>query len=285
MLVPRMSKTTTNLKQLKLLANTIRQDIITMLFEAKSGHPAGALGMADVFTALYFAILKHDPKNPEWPERDRFVLSNGHICTVLYATLAAAGYFPKQELLTLRKLGSRLQGHPHLGSLPGIENSSGPLGQGLSQAVGIAIVAKREQKKWKTYCVVSDGEHNEGQIWEAVLLAAKYKLDNLIVIMDRNKIQIDGNTEDICPIEPLKEKYLAFGWYVIEANGNDINEVIEAYKKAQGIVGKPIIIIAHTVPGKGVSFTENRIEWHGKAPKKEEADKALAELEKQRKEI
>jgi len=155
----------------------------------------------------------------------------------------------------------------------------------LSQAVGIAIVAKREQKKWKTYCVVSDGEHNEGQIWEAVLLAAKYKLDNLIVIMDRNKIQIDGNTEDICPIEPLKEKYLAFGWYVIEANGNDINEVIEAYKKAQGIVGKPIIIIAHTVPGKGVSFTENRIEWHGKAPKKEEADKALAELEKQRKEI
>lgn len=285
MLVPRMSKTTTNLKQLKLLANTIRQDIITMLFEAKSGHPAGALGMADVFTALYFAILKHDPKNPEWPERDRFVLSNGHICPVLYATLAAAGYFPKQELLTLRKLGSRLQGHPHLGSLPGIENSSGPLGQGLSQAVGIAIVAKREQKKWKTYCVVSDGEHNEGQIWEAVLLAAKYKLDNLIVIMDRNKIQIDGNTEDICPIEPLKEKYLAFGWYVIEANGNDINEVIEAYKKAQGIVGKPIIIIAHTVPGKGVSFTENRIEWHGKAPKKEEADKALAELEKQRKEI
>jgi transketolase len=280
-----MSKTTTNLKQLKLLANTIRQDIITMLFEAKSGHPAGALGMADVFTALYFAILKHDPKNPEWPERDRFVLSNGHICPVLYATLAAAGYFPKQELLTLRKLGSRLQGHPHLGSLPGIENSSGPLGQGLSQAVGIAIVAKREQKKWKTYCVVSDGEHNEGQIWEAVLLAAKYKLDNLIVIMDRNKIQIDGNTEDICPIEPLKEKYLAFGWYVIEANGNDINEVIEAYKKAQGIVGKPIIIIAHTVPGKGVSFTENRIEWHGKAPKKEEADKALAELEKQRKEI
>ncbi len=272
----------TNIKKLKLIANTIRQDVIRMLYEAKSGHSAGSIGLADIFTALYFNVLYHDPQKPDWPERDRFVLSNGHVCPVLYAALANADYFPKEELLTLRKLGSRLQGHPHRSSLPGIENSSGPLGQGLSQAVGMALVAKRDRKKWRVYCMLSDGEHQEGQTWEAMMLAAKHKLGNLTAIIDRNNIQIDGYTEEILPLEPLAEKYRSFGWHVIDVDGHNIKKIIDACEESKAIFEKPTVIIAHTVPGKAISFMEFLTEWHGKPPKKEQADVAIAELEKQR---
>ncbi|NYZ60599.1 transketolase [Candidatus Micrarchaeota archaeon] len=265
----------TNTKQLKLIANTIREDVIKMLYEAKSGHSAGSIGLADIFTALYFNVLYHDPKNPSWPDRDRLVLSNGHVCPVLYAAMANAGYFPKEELLTLRKLGSRLQGHPHRSALPGIENSSGPLGQGLSQAVGMAIVSKSERKRWRVYAIISDGEHGEGQIWEAVLLASKYKLGNLTAIMDRNNIQIDGFTEEVLPLEPLAEKYQAFGWHVIEVDGHNIHEIIDACEKSKAIYEKPTLIIAHTIPGKGIPFMEFLTEWHGKPPTQKEAEEAL----------
>ncbi|MDO8554339.1 MAG: transketolase [Candidatus Micrarchaeota archaeon] len=274
---------TTKIKDLKLIANTIRQDVIRMLYEAKSGHSAGSVGLADIFTALYFNILYHDPQNSQWQDRDRMILSNGHVCPVLYATMANAGYFPKEELMTLRKMGSRLQGHPHRGTLPGIENSSGPLGQGLSQAVGMALVAKRERKRWRVYCVLSDGEHNEGQTWEAALLAAKYKLGNLTAIIDRNNIQIDGNTEDILPLEPFAEKYKAFGWHVIEVDGHNIKKVIDACEESKAVFERPTVIIAHTVPGKGIPFMEYLSEWHGKTPTKEQADEAIADLEAERK--
>ena len=267
-----------DMKQLKLIANMIREDVVRMLMEAKSGHSAGSIGLADIFTALYFNVLYHDPKNPEWPDRDRLVLSNGHVCPVMYAAMANAGYFPKEELLTLRKLGSRLQGHPHKGTLPGIENSSGPLGQGLSIAVGMALVAKRERKKWRVYCITSDGEHDEGQIWEAALLAAKYRLGNLTVLMDRNNIQIDGFTEEVLPLEPLTEKYRAFGWHVIEVDGHNIKKIIDACEESKAIYGKPTMIIAHTIPGKGISFMEFLTEWHGKPPSKEEAEEAIKML-------
>ncbi|VVC04452.1 1-deoxy-D-xylulose-5-phosphate synthase [Candidatus Bilamarchaeum dharawalense] len=272
-----------NTKELKLMANTIRQDIIRMLVEAKSGHPGGSLGMADIFTVLYFHVLRHDPKSPTWIDRDRFVLSNGHICPVLYATLANAGYFPKQELLSLRKLGSKLQGHPHKGTLPGVENSSGPLGQGISQAVGMAIVGKREKKSWRVYSVVGDGELDEGQTWEAIMLAAKYKLDNLITVVDRNNIQIDGTTDDVLPLEPLADKFRAFGWCVIEMAGNDVNSIIKAIGEAQTVSGQPIVLIARTMPGKGVSFMEGKFDWHGKAPNREQGELAIKELETERK--
>jgi len=265
----------TNTKQLKLIANTIREDVIKMLYEAKSGHSAGSIGLADIFTALYFNVLYHDPKNPSWPDRDRLVLSNGHVCPVLYAAMANAGYFPKEELLTLRKLGSRLQGHPHRSALPGIENSSGPLGQGLSQAVGMAIVSKAERKRWRVYAIISDGEHGEGQVWESVLLASKYKLGNLTAIMDRNNIQIDGFTEEVLPLEPLAEKYRAFGWHVIEVDGHNIHEIIDACEKSKAIYEKPTLIIAHTIPGKGIPFMEFLTEWHGKPPTQKEAEEAL----------
>lgn len=272
----------TNMKKLKLIANTIRKDVIRMIYEAKSGHTAGSIGLADIFTALYFNVLYHDPENPGWQERDRFVLSNGHVCPVLYAALANAGYFPKEELLTLRKPGSRLQGHPHKGALPGIENSSGPLGQGLSQAVGMAMVAKAERKRWRVYCMLSDGEHQEGQIWEAAMLASKYRLGNLTAIIDRNNIQIDGYTEEILPIEPLAEKYRSFGWHVIDVDGHNIKKIIDACEESKAIFEKPTVIIAHTVPGKAVSFMEFLSEWHGKPPQKDQMDLAIAELEKQR---
>ena len=265
-------------KQLKLIANMIREDVVRMLTEAKSGHSAGSIGLADIFTALYFNVLYHDPKNPDWEARDRLVLSNGHVCPVMYAAMANAGYFPKEELLTLRKVGSRLQGHPHKGTLPGIENSSGPLGQGLSIAVGMALVSKRARKKWRVYCVTSDGEHNEGQIWEAVLLAAKYRLGNLTAIMDRNNIQIDGFTEEVLPLEPLAEKYRAFGWHVIEVDGHNIKKIIDACEESKAIYGKPTMIIAHTIPGKGIPFMEFLTEWHGKPPSKEEAEEAIKML-------
>ncbi len=275
-------KKITSIKKLKLIANTIRQDVVQMLLEAKSGHTAGSIGLADIFTALYFNILYHDPQNADWEGRDRLVVSNGHIAPVLYATMANAGYFPKEELKTLRKLGSRVQGHPHRGTLPGIENSSGPLGQGLSQAVGMAIVAKAEKKRWRVYAMLSDGELDEGQTWEAVMLASKYKLGNLTAIIDRNNIQIDGYTEEIMPLEPLAEKFRSFGWNVINVDGHNIKKIIDACEESKAVFERPTVIIAHTVPGKAISFMEFLSEWHGKSPAKEQADAALAELERER---
>lgn len=259
-------------------ANLIRQDIIRMLVAAGSGHSAGPLGMADVLTALYFAILKHDPKRPDWPDRDRVVLSNGHICPVLYATLAHAGYFPKSKLATLRKLGTSLQGHPHRGALPGIENTSGPLGQGLSQAIGLALAARLDKKRYQIYALLSDGELQEGQTWEAVMFAGKNKLHNLTAIVDRNNIQIDGMTEDIMPLEPLAAKWAAFNWHVLEVDGHNIEEIIDACQRAKAVYEKPSVILAHTIPGKGVDFMEFDYTWHGKPPKPEEAKEALRQL-------
>lgn len=266
------------LKDLKNKANKVRQLIIETLVEAGSGHSGGPLGMADIFTAFYFYILKHDPKNPDLPDRDRLILSNGHICPVRYVTMALAGYFPIEELKTLRKINSRLQGHPHRTSLPGLETTSGPLGEGLSQAIGVALAGKMDKKSYFTYCLTSDGEHEEGNTWEAVMFAAKNKLNNLIQVIDRNYIQIDGTTEDVMPLDPLKEKYESFNWNAIEIDGNDIKEFIEAVEKAKLVSDKPTIIIAKTIPGKGVSFMENDYHWHGKPPTKEDAEKALAEL-------
>jgi len=269
---------TAQIKQLELKANQIRQDIIKMLLEAGSGHSAGPLGMADVFTALYFHILNHDPKKPDWSERDRLILSNGHICPVRYVTMAHAGYFPISELKTLRKLGSRLQGHPHRTTLPGMETTSGPLGSGLSQSCCLALAGKMDKALWRVYCLMSDGEQDEGNTWEAAMLAAKYKLDNLTAVMDRNNIQIDGFTEDIMPLDELRAKYEAFNWYVLEVDGHNIQMFIDAVEEAKAIHDQPTLIIAHTIPGKGVDFMENKYEWHGKPPNKEEAKIALTEL-------
>jgi transketolase len=275
-------KKVTEIRELQLIANKIRQDIIKSLAEAGSGHSAGPLGMADVFTALYFNILKHDPNNPTWSRRDYLLLSNGHICPVLYATMANVGYFPETELMTLRKLGTRLQGHPHRIVLPGLETTSGPLGSGLSQAAGMAYGLKMGGKTNRVYCLTSDGEHNEGNAWEAVLFIAKNKLDNLIAVMDRNYIQIDGNTEDVMPLDPVKEKYLAFNWNVAEIDGHDIKQILSTLNKGIRFKGKPTMILANTTPGKGVSFMENNYEWHGKPPTPEQAKIALAELEHER---
>lgn len=260
-------------------ANLIRQDIIKMIYEAGSGHPGGSLGMADIFTALYFHILKHDPKNPEDPGRDRLVLSNGHICPVQYACLARAGYFPLEDLKTLRKLGSGLQGHPLRGALPGIETTSGPLGCGLSQACGMAWVGKTDHKSWRVYCLMSDAEHDEGNTWEAVMFANKYKLNNLIAVVDRNKIEVDGKTEDVMPLNSLKNKYQAFGWSVLEIDGNNFEEIIRAFEEAKNpSIGGPVMILAKTVLGKCISFMENRVEWHSHKINKEEMVQALEEL-------
>jgi len=283
--MPRKFPKVNDPKKLKLIANTIRRDVVDMLTEAKSGHSAGSIGLADIFTALYFNVLYHDPQDPEWEERDRFVLSNGHVCPVMYAALAHAGYFPKEELLSLRKLGSRLQGHPHREALPGIENSSGPLAQGFSIAVGMAIVAKREHKRWRVYSVVSDGEQQEGQVWEAAMLASKFKLGNLTAIMDRNNIQIDGFTEEVNPIEPIAAKYRAFGWNVIEVDGHNIGKLIDACNESKAVYERPTMIIAHTIPGKGIPFMEFLTEWHGKSPTKEQALEAHKILELDRREV
>lgn len=256
------------IKFLEETANQIRQSIIEELIEAGSGHTAGPLGMTDVFTALYFHIMKHDPKKPDWPERDRLVLSNGHICPVLYPTLAYVGYFPKEEIMTLRKFGTRLQGHPHRTSLPGLETTSGPLGSGLSQAVGMAIAAKMDGLKNNIYCLMSDAEQQAGQVWEAAMLAGKLKLDNLTGLIDRNNIQIDGMTEDIMPLEPLRAKYEAFNWHVIEINGHNFEEIVNGFETAQAIYEKPVLIIAHTIPGKGVPEIEFDYHWHGIPPGK-----------------
>jgi transketolase len=268
-------------RELEVKANEIRESIISMLVTAGSGHTAGPLGMADVFTALYFECLRHDPQDPAWPDRDRLILSNGHINPVLYATMAHAGYFPIEELQTLRKFGSRLQGHPHRDFLPYLENSSGPLGSGLSQAVGMAIAERMNEgitSQKFFYCLMGDGELDEGNNWEAMMLAGKEKLRNLIAIVDRNNIQIDGYTEDIMPLAALSKKWEAFNWHVQEIDGNNMRAIIDAIYRAQSIFEKPSVIIARTIPGKGVREFERRFEWHGKAPNKEEATRALSEL-------
>ena len=266
-------------RELETLANTIRQDIIRMLVEAGSGHSAGPLGMADIFTALYFAVLRHDPKNPDWPERDRLILSNGHIVPVRYATMARAGYFPVEELMTLRKFGSRLQGHPERTRLPGLETTSGPLGSGLSQAAGIAKAWQMDGVQHRrVYCLMSDGEQDEGNTWEAAMFAAKYKLANLTAITDRNNIQIDGPTERVMPLENLRAKWEAFGWHVIEIDGHNFTQIIDACNYAKTIENQPVMILAHTIPGKGVDFMEYDFHWHGKPPNAEEARRALHEL-------
>ncbi len=268
-----------SLEELELKADDIRQDIIRMLEHAGSGHSAGPLGLADIFTALYFDILKHDPKRPDWDERDILVLSNGHCVPVRYAAMAHAGYFERKELLTLRRLGSRLQGHPERTRLPGLESTSGPLGSGLSQAAGMALALRMDKQlhRW-VYVVMGDGELDEGNVWEAAMLTGKYKLNNVIAIIDRNNIQIDGPTETIMPLEDLKAKWEAFGWHAIEIDGNDIEAVIDACAMARAIVEKPVVIIAHTVPGKGVDFMEYDFHWHGAPPNHEQAILALHEL-------
>ena len=273
------TKKTYSLAALEKKANDIRMDIIRMLEQAGSGHSAGPLGLADIFTALYFQILRHDPSNPDWPERDILLLSNGHCAPVRYVTMAHAGYLPKSELMTLRQFGSRLQGHPERLRLPGLENTSGPLGSGLSQAAGLALALRMDHAshRW-VYVVMSDGEQDEGNVWEAAMLAAKYKLNNIIAITDRNNIQIDGPTESVMPLENLRDKWEAFGWHVLEINGNDIEAVVDACAMAKAIVEKPVMIIAHTVPGKGVSFMEYDFHWHGSPPNHEQAVKALKEL-------
>ena len=262
-------------------ANAIRGSIIEALLEAGSGHTAGPLGMADIFSYLFFHALKHDPKNPFWSERDRLVLSNGHIAPVLYAAMAHAGYFPIEELKTLRKFKSRLQGHPHREWLPGLETSSGPLGSGLSQAVGMALADRIDNGRTSRryfYALMSDGEQECGEVWEAAQLAAREELHNLIAIIDRNYIQIDGYTEDVMPLDPLKEKWEAFNWHVIEVSGHDFADIDAAVEQAKAVFGKPTLIIAYTVPGKGVPEFEGKYEWHGKQPSREEAVRALAEL-------
>ncbi len=266
--------------QLEKIANEIRKDIIKMLEHAGSGHSAGPLDLADIFTALYFDIMRHDSKKPDWEERDILLLSNGHCAPVQYAAMANAGYFERSELKTLRKYGSRLQGHPERLKLPGLENTSGPLGSGLSQACGMSLAMRmnaEQQKRW-IYCVMGDGELNEGNIWEAVMLAAKYKLYNIVGIIDRNNIQIDGNTEDVMPLEDLRAKWESFGWHVQEIDGHNIESVIDACSMARAITEKPSVIIAHTIPGKGVPFMEYDFHWHGIPPSSEQAKEALKKL-------
>ena len=267
------------LKQLELTANTIRQDIIEMLVAAGSGHSAGPLGMADIFTALYFHILVHKPKQPSWKDRDRLILSNGHICPVRYAAMAEAGYFPKAWLNTLRKFGSPLQGHPERVRLPSLESTSGPLGDGSPQAVGLAYAALMDGSPWRTYCVMSDGELEAGITWEAMLFAGRNRLYNCTFIIDRNNIQIDGPTEEIMPLEPLLQKFEAFNLHVERCAGNDIRDFVLAVERAHSVSDKATVILAETIPGRGVDFMEYNYEWHGKPPAKgEEAQEALRQL-------
>lgn len=262
-------------------AEQIRETIIHMLAAAGSGHTSGPLGMADIFTAFYFHILKHDPKNPDWPERDRLILSNGHITPVRYAAMAHAGYFPVEECLTLRKFGSRLQGHPERDKLPGIETTSGPLGSGLSQAAGIAYAARMDKKTFHVYCLMSDGELQEGNSWEGAMFAGANRLNNLIGIIDRNNIQITGDTEDIMPLEPLADKWRAFGWHVLEIDGHNMEEIVNAVEEAKAIREKPTVVIAHTIPGKGVPSIEGDYRWHGNPPGKGPTDKVPADKQEE----
>jgi len=294
-------------RQLEEMATTLREDVIRELVAAGSGHSAGPLGMADIFTAFYFHILKHNPKKPNWADRDRLVLSNGHICPILYAALARAGYFPVEELSTLRHINTRLQGHPHRGALPGVETTSGPLGSGLSQAIGMALAARLDHNpstrstnaqggergrttssgrgRHRVYCFMSDGEQQEGNIWEAAMLAGKLKLSNITAVMDRNGIQIDGVTEDVMPLEPLRAKYESFNWNVVDVDGHSFEAICAAVAEAHAVHERPTLIIAHTIPGRGVSFMERDYRWHGKPPTREEAERALKELKARRERV
>ena len=266
------------LKKLQDLAIEVRQDIIKMLVDVGSGHSAGPLGLVEILLALYFEVLKHDPKNPQWSDRDRFVISNGHTCPGLYAVMAHAGYFPREELFTLRNLGSRLQGHPHRESLPGLETTSGPLGSGLAQACGMSLASKLDDKKYDVFCLMSDAEFQEGNTWEAIMFAGKYKLNNLTAIIDRKNIQIDGFTEQVMPLEPLRQKLEAFNWHVLEVDGHNIEAVVNACFEARSIFEKPVMVIAHTIPGKGVGFMEFDYKYHGLSPNPGGAVEALREL-------
>ena len=259
-------------------ANEIRRDLVKMLEHAGSGHSAGPLGMADILTALYFHVLNHRPKQPNWKDRDRLILSNGHICPIRYVCMAHAGYFPKKELMTLRRLGQRLQGHPEKDRLPGVETTSGPLGEGLAQAAGMAYAARMNDDTWRVFCVTGDGELQEGICWESLLFIAKEKLANLTIIVDRNQIQIDGFVEDVTGEEPLRDKFESFGFHVIEIDGHNIEQFVDATEEARAVYKKPSVIIANTIPGKGVDFMEKKFEWHGKPPNPKEARSALAQL-------
>jgi len=269
-----------SVKQLEKTAQEVRKNIVKILTQAGSGHTAGSLGLADIFTAFYFNLLNHRPRQPGWKDRDRLILSNGHVCPARYAAMAEAGYFSKDKLLTLRQLGSPLQGHPEIDRLPGVETTSGPLGEGTSEAVGLACAAKMDKVKWRVYCILSDGELQEGQTWEAFMFAAKYKLDNCLFILDRNHIQISGDTEKVMPLEPLTDKFKAFNLHVEECDGNNIENFVLTVKRCQKIKNRSSIIIANTIPGKGVNFMENQYEWHGKTPNPEEMTLALKELKK-----
>lgn len=264
--------------ELTKLANEIRQTTIKMLIEAGSGHTAGPLGMADIFTAFYFHILNHDPKNPEMKDRDRLFLSNGHITPVRYAAMAHAGYFPMEEIMTLRKFGTRLQGHPEKDRLPGVETTSGPLGSGLSQASGMAYAARMDEKKFRTYCFMSDAEQQAGNTWEGAMFAGNNKLSNLTAIIDRNNIQINGMTEETMALEPLREKYEAFNWHVIEIDGHNMEEIVDSVEQSKAIYEKPTCILAHTIPGKGIKEIEFDYAWHGKPPEEGEGKEFLKEL-------
>lgn len=266
--------------ELEKMANEIRKDIVTAVHSAKSGHPGGSLSSADIFTYLYFEEMNVDPANPKWEDRDRFVLSKGHVAPGLYSTLAEKGYFPKEDLKTLRHTGSYLQGHPDMKHIPGIDMSSGSLGQGVSVAVGMAAAGKYDKKDYRVYTLTGDGEIQEGQIWEAAMWAGHRKLDNLVVIVDNNNLQIDGSVEDVCSPYPIDKKFEAFNFHVINLDGNDFDQIRAAFKEAREIKGMPTAIIAKTVKGKGVSFMENAAGWHGKAPNDEEYEIAMADLEK-----
>jgi len=266
------------IREIETRATDIRATIIDMLVHAKSGHTAGPLGMADIFAALYFYILKHDSQNPDWEERDRLILSNGHTVPVRYSAMAHAGYFPVAECATLRKFGSRLQGHPERTRLPGLETTSGPLGSGLSQAAGMAYAARMDGKKWRVYCMMSDAEQQAGNTWEGAMFAGANRLSNITGIIDRNNIQINGMTEDVMPLESLRAKYEAFGWHVIEVDGHNIEALIDAAEEAKAIYEKPTMLIAHTIPGKGIPDIEFDYRWHGKPPTKEEAEKFLKHI-------
>lgn len=265
-------------QDLAVKACKIRQDIIRMLGESKSGHPGGSLSAADIVTTLYFHEMNVDPQNPKNPERDRFVLSKGHAAPVLYAALAEKGFFPVEELMTLRKLNSRLQGHPSMKHLPGVEMSTGSLGQGLSAANGMALAGKLDGRSYRVYVLLGDGEIQEGQVWEAAMAGAHYKLDNVVAFLDHNGLQIDGPVREIMSPEPVADKWRAFGWHVEEIDGHDFNEIIQALAKAKQVKGKPTMIVAKTIKGKGVSFMENQVGWHGNAPSTEQTTQALNEL-------
>jgi transketolase len=267
-----------SLPELEKMARQLRRHVITMIATAGSGHPGGSLSAADIVTALYFKAMRHDPKNPQWPDRDRFVLSKGHAAPILYAALAECGYFPVEELSTLRKLGSRLQGHTDRTLTPGVEMSAGSLGQGLSYGIGIALAGRLDKRDYRVYVLLGDGECDEGQVWEAAMFAPHHRMDNITAIIDHNDLQLDGRVCDIMGLEPLVDKWRAFNWHVLEIDGHNIKDILKALKKAGDVKGKPTVIIAHTVKGKGVSFMEGNVDFHGKAPNPQETEQALKEL-------